>query len=87
MQLSHRFATPTNNLYAALTKNDNTNDDDLYTPVSVLKQDKDDNSFDNYIALKVGVDNNDALAKNVNKVNNNNNNNNNSINTIDHSRE
>ena len=82
----HRFRTLTSNAYIALAKNDNTNDNDdnnLYTPVSVRKQKEDDNSFDNYITSKIGVDNRDALAKKVNNINNNNN----SINTIDRSKE
>ena len=70
---SHRFITLTNNAYATLAKNDDTDDNNLYAPVSILKQDKDDNSFDNYIASKIGVYNNSALVKKVktaNKLNN-----------------
>ena len=66
------------------------NDDDLYTPVSVLKQEENDTSFDNSIASKVGVNNNDALAKKVNRVNTEGigiSNSNNSINAIDSSKE
>ena len=84
---SCHFITPTYNAYyEALAKNDNTDNNDdnnLYTPVSILKQ-KENNSFDKYLALIVGVDNNDTLAKKENKVNNNNNY---SINTIDRSKE
>ena len=68
---SRRFITPTHNAFAALAdndNNDNNNDNNIYEPVSVLKQKEDDNSFDNYIASKVGVENNDALAK-IKKVN------------------
>ena len=82
------FIIPTNNVYESLAESDddddNNKDNNLSTPVLVLKQIEDNNSFDNYIASKVGVDNNDALAKKVNKVNNNNNN---SINTTNRSKE
>ena len=68
---SRCFITLINNAYAALAENaddDNRDENNLYTPVSVLKQKEDDNSFNNYIALKVGVDTSDALAK-IKKVN------------------
>ena len=86
----HRFVTPTNNTYAALAKNDNTDVYDFYTPISVLKQVENNTSFVNSIASKVGVNNNDALAKKVNKVNTEGIgicNSNNNINTIDSSKE
>ena len=91
MLRSHRCVTPTHNEYAALVKNNNTDDDDdVYTPVSVLKQGENNTSFDNSNASKVGVDNNDALAKKVYKINPKDTYisiNNNSINTIDRSKE
>ena len=65
---SHCFITLTHNEFAALNDNDNNNDNNLYAPVSTLKQKEDDNFFDNYIVSKVVVGNNDALVK-INKVN------------------
>ena len=91
---SRRFITSTNNIYAALAENDNNDNDNdnanVHASVLVLKHEVDDNSFDNYIALKVGADNSDVLAKEVNNVNTgivNDNNDNNSISTINCSKE
>ena len=70
---SPRFITPTNNANEALAEyddDDNKKNNDLSTPLLALKQKGDNNFFDNYTASKVGVDNSDALAKKVNKVNN-----------------
>ena len=79
---SRCFVTLAHNAFSALADNDNNNDNNFYTPVSVLKQKEDDNSFNNYIASKVGVNNNDALTK-IKKVNTVDN----SVSTINRSKE
>ena len=76
MASPHSFVTPTNNVYAVLSEDnddddneDNDDDDDnLNSPVSVVKQEENDNSFENSIASKEeeGSINSNAFASNSN---------------------